>query len=451
MATVGRLHRAPAIGLAVAVLLATLGMAIPAIFDWDVHVRWFPPLHAIWEPRLGAGTLPALLIGALAIWQGTALADRLRWRTLLVTAYAAGVAWLFSLALVDGLDGIGKILDSEYEYMNTARATSDLPGTIAEYISRIPYDGLPDDIPGANWPVHLAGHPPGALTFFVMLDRIGLGSGLAAGIVVTLVAASTAVAVMVTLRLLGAGDAARRAAPFLVIGPAAIWQSVSADAMFAAVAAWGIAALAAAAVHRKGRWGAIGWALVAGLLLGYAVMLSYGLPLLGVLAVAVLVVARSWRPLPWAVLGALAVVGAYAALGFVWWEALPVLRERYYAGVASNRPPAYWMWGNFAALAFSAGPVAGAGVAVLGRRLRDLELGERSVRVVRWLAGSGLAMMVIADLSQMSRAEVERIWLPFLPWLLVATALLPSRWRRPGLAVQIGIALAVQHLLDTGW
>lgn len=446
MAHVERLNRAPVTGLAAAVLLATLGMAIPAIFGWDVHVRWFPPLHAIWEPRLGAGTLPAVLIGALALWQGTALADRLPWRTLLVTAYAAGVGWMFSLALVDGLDGVGTILDTDYEYLQTARATSNLPATIAEYISRISYDGLPDNIQGANWPVHLAGHPPGALTFFVLLDRIGLGSGLAAGIVVTLIAASTAVAVLVALRLLGAGDAARRAAPFLVIGPAAVWQSVSADAMFAAVAAWGIAALAAAAVHRK-----IGWGLLAGLLLGYAVMLSYGLPLLGLLAVAVLVVARNWRPLPWAVLGALAVVGTYAALGFVWWEALPDLRERYYAGVASNRPPAYWMWGNFSALVFSAGPIAGAAVAVLGRRVRDLELGDRSVRAVRWLAGAGLAMMVSADLSQMSRAEVERIWLPFLPWLLVATSLLPSGWRRPALAVQVVVALAVQHLLDTGW
>ena len=75
--------------------------------------------------------------------------------------------------------------------------------------------------------------------------------GLAAGLVVTVVAATTAVAVMSTLRALGAERAARRAAPFLVLGPAAIWQAVSADAMFAAVAAWGIAALASAATRRS--------------------------------------------------------------------------------------------------------------------------------------------------------------------------------------------------------
>ena len=436
----------PVIGVFVAVGVAGLAMALPEVLDWDVHVRSFPPLHAEWDPRIGPGTLPAVLVGALAVWQSVGLAQRLPWRGLLLATYAAGTAWLFSLALVDGEKGIGTILDTEYEYLDTARATSDLPAALREWVSRIPYDGLPDNIPGANWPVHVAGHPPGALSFFVLLDRIGLGGGLQAGIVVTLVAATTAVAVLLTLRVLGAEVVARRAAPFLVFAPAAIWQAVSADALFAAVAAWGIAALTAAAVRRS-----TGWALVAGLLLGYAVMLSYGLPLLGLLAVAVLVAARNWRPLPWAVLGALAVVLSFAALGFAWWEALPVLRDRYWDGVASVRPASYWMWGNFAALVFCAGPMLGAGLAVLGRRARDLEIGPDAVRVTRWLVGAAVAMVLAADLSQMSKAEVERIWLPFVPWLLVSCALLPERWRRVGLAVQVVTALVVQHLLFTGW
>jgi hypothetical protein len=83
-------------------------------------------------------------------------------------------------------------------------------------------------------------------------------------------------------------------------------------------------------------------------------------------------------------------------------------------------------------------------------RARDL-LAEPGTRVVLWLAGAGVAMVLLADLSQMSRAEVERIWLPFLPWVLVACALLPERWRRPGLALQVAFALVVQHLLFTGW
>ena len=422
-------------------------MALPAVTGWDVHVRYFPPLHAEWDPRTGPGTLPSLVLGALAVWFAVGLAERLPWRLLLVSTYAAGVAWLFSLALVDGAKtGIGTILGDEYEYLRTARATTDLPAALREFVARIPYDGLPDDIPNANWPVHVAGHPPGALSFFVLLDRIGLGGDLQAGIVVTLLAATTAVAVLVTLRLLGAQVVARRAAPFLVFAPAAIWQAVSADAMFAAVAAWGIAALAAAAVRRS-----TGWALVAGLLLGFSVMLSYGLPLLGLLAVAVLVVARTWRPLPWAVLGALAVVLTYAALGFDYLEALPVLHDRYWAGVAMNRPKEYWMWGNLAALAFSAGPLVGAGLTTLGRRARDLDVGPDAVRVTKWLVVATVLMLVAADLSQMSKAEVERIWLPFVPWLLISCALLPERWRRVGLAIQVVTAVVVQHLLFTGW
>ena len=146
----------------------------------------------------------------------------------------------------------------------------------------------------------------------MVLGRLGLGSGWAAGLVVTLVAASTAVAVLVTLKTLGAESAARRAAPFLAFGPAAVWQCVSADGMFAAVGAWGIVALAVAGTRRS-----LGWSLCAGLLLGFGVMLSYGLPLIGVLAVTVMVLARSWFPLIPAAAAALAVVLLFAAYGFV--------------------------------------------------------------------------------------------------------------------------------------
>ena len=46
---------------------------------------------------------------------------------------------------------------------------------------------------------------------------------------------------------------------------------------------------------------------------------------------------------------------------------------------------------------------------------------------------------------------MERIWLPFVPWLTLSLALLPARWRRSGLALQVVTALVVQHLLYTSW
>jgi len=273
----------------------------------------------------------------------------------------------------------------------------------------------------------------------------GLSGGFAAGMVVTVVAATTAVAVLVCVRALGDETMARRAAPFLVFGSAAVWQAVSADAMFAAVAAWGLASLALAATRRS-----VVWSIVGGLLLGACVMLSYGLLLLGILALTVLVLGRSWFALPIAAVAALAVVVAFAVLGFSYLDALPALHARYYGGVGGRRQATYWMWGDLAALAFSAGPLAGAGVAHLLSRAR-VSIRDESARAVAALAAAGAASVLVADATQLSKAEVERIWLPFVPWILLSCALLPDRWRRRGILLQLAVALAVEHLLRTGW
>ena len=418
-----------------------LAMAVPTATGWDVHVRWFPPLHAIWGPRVGVGTLPSIVLAILAARYAVDLSARLSWRRLLAVVFLAGLAWMLALALVDGADGISYALESRYEYLRTARKVTDVHQLLQEYVSRIPYSSAPRP----NWPVHVAGHPPGALLFFVALDRVGLGGGLAAGMVVTVLAATTAVAVLVCVRVLGDETMARRAAPLLVFAPAAVWQAVSADAMFAAVAAWGLAALALAATRRSAVW-----SLAGGLLLGGCVMLSYGLPLLGILALTVLALGRSWFPLPIAAAAALAVVVAFALLGFSYLDALPALHERYLAGVGGRRPTAYWTWGAVAALAFSAGPLAGAGVAQLFSRAR-VSLRDEATRAVAALAAAGVASVLVADATQLSKAEVERIWLPFVPWILLSCALLPDRWRRRGIVLQLAVALAVEHLLQTGW
>jgi hypothetical protein len=435
----GHRGRAPAWGLAAAVVLLVLAGVVPPATGWGVHARSFPPLHAQWLPRVGPGTLPAVAAAVVGVlWAGQA-ARRLPWPVLLAVTWLAGMTWMLSLALVDGLDGVGRILDTRPESLQTARATTDVSATLHEYVSRIPFSHP------HNWPVHVAGHPPGALLFFVLLVRLGLGSGLGAGLVVTALAATTPLAVLVTLRALSQEREARLALPFLVLGPAAIWQSVSADAMFAAVAAWGTATLALGAVRRSA-----GWSLLAGVLLGYCVMLSYGLPLLAVLALAVLAAARSWFPLPFAAAAALGVVLAFAATGFAWWEALPVLRERYWAGVASDRPTAYWLWGDLAALLFSAGPLLGASLAASGRELARALMRPARHRVGA-LVAAAVAMVLLADASLMSKAGVERIWLPFVPLLLLSCAFLPARWARAGLVLQVGFALVVQHLLWSDW
>ncbi|MCF0094986.1 hypothetical protein B0E54_03844 [Micromonospora sp. MH99] len=62
---------------------------------------------------------------------------------------------------------------------------------------------------------------------------------------------------------------------------------------------------------------------------------------------------------------------------------------------------------------------------------------------------AALVAVLGADLSGLSKAEVERIWLPFVVWLLVATAHLPTGSRRWWLAAQALTALAVNHLVWT--
>ena len=351
--------RLPFTGLMTALGLMALSMAVPAVFDWNVRVNSFPPVHAEWMPRAGVASAVALVLAGLVGWKAVDWADSLPWGRLLVVTYVATLAWMLALALVDGTGGIADVMNDDYEYMRTARKVTDFPATLAEYVSRISYDAEPN-----NWPVHIAGHPPGALAFFVVLVRLGFTSGLEAGLVVSVLVATTPVAVLCTLRTLGAEQIVRRAAPFLAVGPAAIWMCVSGDALFAAVGAWGLAALAVAATRRS-TGPQVAWSVGAGLLLGYVVMMSYGLPLLGILCLAVLWLGGAWRPLPIAALAAVGVVLSFAAFGFFYWDALPELHDRYWEGVGGRRTPLYWMWGNLGAFVFSAGPMAGAAVAWL--------------------------------------------------------------------------------------
>ncbi|TIC85750.1 hypothetical protein E8D37_02750 [Nocardioides sp. GY 10127] len=450
-----------------AVLLLAAAFSLPHLLDWDVATRasrsavdepLITPLHGWWDPKLlGPGTLPAIALAVLGwVWL-PGWCRRASWSRLLVVGYVLSLAWCLSLALVDGTSGLSRVLGSSDEYLPTARAVTDVGALLHEYVARIPYSAAPE-----NWPTHVAGHPPLMLLFFVGLVHLGLGGDLAAGLVVTVVGASLPVAALVALRALGAQDAARRAAPFLLLSPVAVFVAVSADAVIGTVMAWGIACLAlagAAAARGAAVRVHLGWSLLAGLLLGCGVMMSYGMPLMGLVALAVLVAAGSWRPLVPTALAALAVVLGFALAGFSWWQAYPVLTDRYWDGIAADRPAWYWTWGDLACLVVITGLLVPAGLAVALGRVRGGARGllrrgagvPQEVRVLVLLSLSTLLVVALADASRMSKAETERIWVPFVPWLTVAVALLPTRWLRVGLAVQLICTLAVQQLLYTSW
>jgi hypothetical protein len=292
----------------------------------------------------------------------------------------------------------------------------------------------------------VGGHPPGALGVFVLMDRIGLGGlGWAAALCI-LGGALTAPCVLATVKLLGRDEQfARRAAVFVPLAPAALWIATSADALFAGIAAVGLTALAHAAARRDRRSDLL--AAAGGLALGLCLFLSYGLTLLAPLAAGVVLVqrwpfrgrpslvaslgaARTWRRLGWAsrplLVGALPVLALLLAArlaGFDWWQGLGLAAARTRQGqVWIDRPTAYFVFANVAALLISVGPAVVGGLALL-RRSR---LAVLPAAVAVAVAG--------ALVSNLSKGEVERIYLPFAVWLLPFAALLPGRLRWPGQA-----------------
>ncbi len=386
------------------------------------------PLFAKWRPHAGPGTPLAVGIAVLVVWHGQRLADRLPWGRLLGCGYAAAVAWTLSLALVDGWRrGLAGRLATSHEYLAEVGTTAVVRG----FTERI-LDGQPD-----SWTTHVAGHPPGALLVFVGLDRAGLGGGGWAALACVLAGALAAVAVPVTVRLLGDEAAARAAVPYAVLFPGAVWVGASADGLFAGVTACGVA-LVALGLTRRAWWAA----LAGGAVLAFGAHLSYGLVLMAPIVLAAVAVARRFRPLVWSLAGAAAVVAAFTAGGFWWFDGYRLVVERYYQGIASDRAYGYWVWANLAALAVSAGPAA---AAVLRRAA---VAGSGAARLLP--LGAAVAVLA-ADLSGLSKAEVERIWLPFAVWFAAGAALLPAPHRRAWLAAQAGTALLVNHLLLTVW
>nr|WP_260859649.1 hypothetical protein [Streptomyces cupreus] len=421
-------------------LFATAALVGTAIEhrDGTLFVNW-PPLLADWGPHTGPGTAAAIVVAVAVVAYGPPLAARLPWRGLMLAVWGVGMAWTFSLALVDGWHrGIARRLTTRYEYLQVIDRFQDIPATLRDFTNHI-LIGSPD-----HWPAHIAGHPPAATLTFVYLDRIGLGGGAWAGVWCIVVGATAALAILVTVRALADEKLARRAAPFLVLAPGAVWLGTSADGWFAAVAAWAVALLALAVTGHRPRW----TGLASGLLFGLTVYLSYGLTLYVVIAAAVLFLgSERLRPLLFAVAGFLVVPIVFTALGFSWWEAYDLLVTRYNQGAGGTRPQAYWVWANLACQVLVVGLATAAGL----RRTGVAVLRRESTAGFRLavLVGAALLALLVADLSGMSKAETERIWLPFALWLLPSCAFLPGP--RGWLAVQAVLALLVNHLLWTGW
>jgi methylthioxylose transferase len=421
--------------------LVATAIAWPRWTDQSMGATW-TPLMGTWDPRIGPGSVVAVLVAVAVIAVGPTLGRRLSWPALLLWTWSAATAWTVALASVDGREGIGDLFTRRgYFRYDASRASwhDVFPG----FIDRIPLQAE------NNWETHVSSHPPGALLAFVGFDRIGISDAFWLGLTMLLLGTTAVVACCITLRVLAGEESARRATPWLILAPAAIWVGVSPDAMFAAVAGWAVTLLALAATARRY---AAGYAVASGLAFGCCLYLSYGLLLLAPLALAVLIAARRWRPIPWVLAGLAIVVGAVTLAGFAWWEAYPVLVERYQVSMARIRPYDYWVWANVAAWTLTTGLAVWAALPAAARALwGGSDSGRPGARAVAWIGAGAIVSVLVATVSGMSKSEVERIWLPFTWWVLPLAVLLPARWRLPVLAAQAGGALLIQHLVVTPW
>ena len=66
-----------------------------------------------------------------------------------------------------------------------------------------------------------------------------------------------------------------------------------------------------------------------------------------------------------------------------------------------------------------------------------------------WLVIAAFVAIAVSDLSGVMRGEVERIWLPYAPWVVVAAAALTRKARMA--LLQVAVALAVQGLVVSPW
>jgi methylthioxylose transferase len=419
----------------VAVVLAATGAIVwLRWYSEDRIFAWAPPLLGYVRAHVGWGSPVAVLLAVLVVARGPELAARLSWRALCWTGYAAAVCWAFALALTETWQrGVAERLSGSNQYLWDLPRITGIGAFLRGFAGHI-VDGRP-----GSWVTQVSGHPPGATLVFVALDRLGLSGSTWATIGCVLTGCVAAVAVPGAIRALGREDDARAALPFLVLLPGALWFT-SGDALFTGFAAIAIWLLAVGAMRRT-------WPLcvLAGALLGGTLFLSYGLVLLVPIALAVCVAARNWRAATAAVAGVVPVVVAFAAAGFWWFTGYQLVKVRYYQGVGFTRPYNYWVWADLACLVLCAGPVL---APALRRALTGPFTGIRPVAAL--VLGAAIAIAV-ADISGLSKAEVERIWLPFAVWLTAGAALLPAPSRRWWLAGQALTALLVGHLVMTFW
>ncbi len=413
------------------ILVARLvGTSSPLVDDLSLGG---PPLIGHWNLVVpGSAVVAGAIATAMCAWLPAA-AQQLQWRVLLPAGWAVSAVFATALAAIDGRDAVSEPLGGQFEYRAVLTDIDRLG--VGEFVR-----DFTTDLPA--YPTHVRGHPVGAPLVFWAQEQLGLTGVEWSAALVILVGTSVVVSVMIATRAVAGEAIARRALPFLVAFPGLVWVATSVDAFFAGVVAASIACFAVAA-------GDVGVgvgvrsdvaALAGGILGACALHLSYGTAVMLLPVLVIVVGHRRVRPLVVGAVGAAAVTAVFVAAGFWWFDGLDATRAEYVKGAGGVRPYGYFATlGNPAAFLFALGPA----VPVALARLRDRRL---------WLlAGGALVGVVLADISGLSKAEVERIWLPFVPWLALAGAGFPLRSARWWFTAQVAATVILQLSLESPW
>jgi rSAM/selenodomain-associated transferase 1 len=387
-----------------------------------------PPLTGNLRPQTSWRLAIPLLVGLAVAGVGDRAATRMRWRTVLLASFALAAVWGGCLAWAEGWAALLRAPQARVDVAAViARGGGSVRAFVESFLPRL--DGYPN---------HVRGHPPGLVVLLWGLERVGINSVRSLAAAQVVIAASSVPAVLLSIREVAGEARARAAAPFVALMPAAMWWT-SADGIFLGLSAWAGAALILSSGRRGWRKDAL--SLVGGWLAGAALMVSLGTIAAMAIPVAVLVHRRAWRVVALGMAATLGWLGLAWAWGYPPWEGQAAIRAQYAQSVASQRPYGYFVWANLAAAAIAIGPAVWAGLS----RIR--------VPALRLLVGCATVTIVLVDLTGLTKAEVERLWLPFLPWVIAGAAagLDGERARRGWLALQVLWTMGVAVLVRSPW
>lgn len=429
------------------------GLAALAIWAamWLIAMRWgeslaktnvmhlgAPPFAAFWRHRINAATAVSIGFGVAFIGALPWAAVHLRFSAALASTGGAASTFAYVLSRNDGIYGLLHGVDHNDSYFFALQGQPDLGRFVRNYIELVE---------GGKIAVHVRGHPPGMVVVLGALRAVGLDDVRWVAALCIIGGGLAAIAIGFAVARLAGEDTARRALPFLALSPAAILVATTPDAFFAAVAASAVALMAVAVTSEGGaaRW----WAAASGLVLGACMMLSYGLVLIAIPVAVIAFGRRRWQLLVPCAVCAAAFVLAWIPFGFWWLEGLDATRGQYLIGISKQRPARYFSFSNIAVVGVVIGPMTCVALAWAARAWS-------SRRALVLVLGGFVGAIVVANLSGMSKAEVERIWLPFTLPLLAAGSVLwfgkrPLLTARVALTVQVAMAIALQSVLKFYW